>query len=520
MSTCDGRMPIAGEWEAGEGSGALQSANPATGEKLDPAFVAAHTEQVDRAARAADDAFDEFRSTSPAQRGNLLVDIAERLDADAEAIVERAQLETGLSRSRLRGELSRTTGQLRLFSSLLGEGGFADVRIDHADARAGTPDVRFHRIPIGPVAVFGASNFPLAFSSGGGDTASALAAGCPVVVKAHNAHLGTGMMVSRHITDAISEARLPGGVYSALVGPGNGIGTALVRHPSIKAVGFTGSRSGGLALVEAARDRHEPIPVFAEMSSINPVVLFPSALTEKTAHDYVDSLTLGSGQLCTNPGLLLLPTGATGDEFVGKIAEALTETVGQTMLTHGIRDAFETATAGIAAAHGVREIARGTAGDALNAPAPRLFEVDATRFAEQPELQAEMFGAAGLVVRYSTTEQLLTAVSALGGQLTASVHAEAGESDALPTLFRLLERRAGRIIVGGWPTGVAVSHAMVHGGPFPATSDSRATSVGTAAIERFLRPITYQHTPDVFLPHPLREDNPWRLPRVVDAFPR
>ncbi|QOR71637.1 aldehyde dehydrogenase (NADP(+)) [Ruania alkalisoli] len=513
------RQPVlvAGQWEDGAADETLHSVDATSGERL-ASYACAGPDQIDRAARAAADAFETLRATSPQQRAELLEDIAARLAGDEEAIVTVAHTETGLPIARLQGELARTTGQLRLFSSLLDEASYLDVRIDHATDT--TPDLRFHRIPVGPVAVFGASNFPLAFSNAGGDTASALAAGCPVIVKAHQAHLGTGARVSGHIADAVAAAGLPGGTHSALVGRGRVLGTALVQHPAIAAVGFTGSRSGGLALVAAAQSRPDPIPVFAEMSSLNPAILFPSALTDATAAAYLDSLTLGAGQFCTKPGLLLVPEGPDGDRFVAEVARLLESRVGQTMLTAGIGDALAEASSAVGGLDGVTEVGRGTPGGAATAAAPQVFSTSAARIAADERTHTEMFGAAGLIARYAGEEDLLAAVRALPGQLTATVHAETEESPVLVPLLRLLERKAGRIIVGGWPTGVAVAHTMVHGGPFPATTDARVTSVGTAAIDRFLRPVTYQSTPEALLPPAVQEENPWGTPRAIDVFSR
>ncbi len=506
---------VAGQWEEGTSTEVVRSTNATTEEEV-ATFTCTGADQLDRAARGAEEAFEVLRQTSPGERADLLAAIANRLTGDEEAIVSCAHAETALGPTRLRGELARTTGQLHLFAALVRDGRYLDVRIDHVSAS--TPDLRFHRVPVGPVAVFGASNFPLAFSNAGGDTASALAAGCPVIVKAHPAHLRTGALVSGHIAEAIRAAGLPGGTHSALVGQGNALGEALVRHPSISAVGFTGSRSGGLALQSAAQHRPIPIPVYAEMSSLNPVILFPSALTEQTAAAYLESLTLGSGQFCTKPGLLLVPEGPDGDRFVSCLARLLEAKVGQTMLTPGIGEALVEASYAVGNLDGVTQVGRGRPGESASAAAPQVFSTSATQLAAEERLHTEMFGAAGLIARYAGEEDLLAAIRALPGQLTATVHAQPGESAMLVPLLRLLERKAGRILLGGWPTGVAVTHTMVHGGPFPATTDARATSVGTAAIDRFLRPVTYQNTPEELLPHAVQESNPWGAPREVDAF--
>lgn len=373
---------------------------------------------------------------------------------------------------------------------------------------------------MGPVAVFGASNFPLAFSTAGGDTASALAAGCPVIVKAHNAHPGTGEITGRAITDAVRDLGLHPGVFSLVYGPGAVIGQALATDPAVKAVGFTGSRSGGMALVTAAANRPEPIPVYAEMSSINPVFVFEGALAddaEALGSAYVTSVTGSSGQLCTAPGLLFAPAGAAGDRFVAAVEQAVKAAAGQTMLTQGIAASWQEGVTTLAGEAGVELLAAGTEGSTLNAPAPSIFSTDAETFLANDALQAEIFGAASLVIRYSSAGELADAVESMEGQLTASLHLAEADYPAARELLPVLERRVGRILVNGWPTGVEVGHAMVHGGPFPATSDGRSTSVGTLAVDRFLRPVAYQNIPDALLPIPLQQDNPWKLNRLVDG---
>jgi NADP-dependent aldehyde dehydrogenase len=370
-------------------------------------------------------------------------------------------------------------------------------------------------VPLGPVAVFGASNFPLAFSTAGGDTASALAAGCPVVVKGHPAHPRTGYLVARAVVRAVAAQNLHPGTFAFLLGEGIELGQDLVKDPRIQAVGFTGSRGGGLALVAAAAARPQPIPVYAEMSSINPVVVLPGALAEgdvaQLATAYVGSLTLGAGQFCTNPGLLFLPTGEDGDAFLAAAGGAIAEVTGARMLTTGIAEAYTTGSAALCAADGVRVVGRGKEGGE-HAPAPQL--VESARLAGVTD---EVFGASGVVVRYDTVEDLLKHLQSLEGQLTATVHAAGTDAAAARTLLPVLELTAGRILFNGWPTGVEVGHAMVHGGPYPATSESRSTSVGSLAIERFQRPVAYQDVPAEVLPEAVRDDNPWGLTRRVDG---
>ncbi|WP_020422619.1 aldehyde dehydrogenase (NADP(+)) [Amycolatopsis sp. ATCC 39116] len=497
------------------------SRDPRTGEELAPGYRYGGAAEVARAAALAEDAFDVYRATGSATRAAFLERIADEITALAEPIADRAVLESGLPQARLTGEVARTTGQLRLFAATLREGSWHGARIDPAQPdRTPLPraDIRQRRVPLGPVAVFGASNFPLAFSVAGGDTASALAAGCPVVVKAHDAHLGTSELVASAVRAAVVACGLPEGVFSLLVGDGPELGTMLVTDPRIQAVGFTGSRGAGLALVAAAASRPQPIPVYAEMSSVNPVVLLPGALASRGAElgtAFVGSLTLGAGQFCTNPGLVLAVEGPGLDEFVTAAAEAVRGDAGGTMLTLGIAGAYASARDRLAGRPGVVELARGEAGSSAACGGAALLAVDGSRFTS--ELQEEVFGATSLVVRCADQAELLGVVRALEGQLTATVHAVESDEPLAAALLPVLERKAGRILFNGWPTGVEVGHAMVHGGPFPATSDSRTTSVGSLAIERFLRPVAYQDVPAALLPPVLRDGNPEGVWRRIDG---
>ena len=482
------------------------------------------TADVEAATTAAAEAFATYRATTPEQRGAFLDAIAAEIEADKDAIIEAAVAESHLPVGRIAGEVGRTTGQLRMFADVVRRGDHLGVRIDPAmPDRTPLPraDIRQRMIPLGPVAVFGASNFPLAFSTAGGDTASALAAGCPVVVKGHPAHPRTGTLVAQAISRAVEKSGLPQGTFELLLGDGFELGQALVRDPRTKAVGFTGSRAGGLALVEAAAQRPEPIPVYAEMSSINPVVVLPGALaeqdTETFAQAYVGSLTLGSGQFCTNPGLLFLPAGEAGDAFLKATAQAVSGTTGQTMLTPGIADAYASGTDRLKDTDGVRPVGEGTSGGE-HAPAPIVSEARAELLAEADGAVAhEVFGASGVVVRYDSIDSLRASIEGLEGQLTATVHYAPADKAAAQTLLPVLELKAGRVLFNGWPTGVEVGHAMVHGGPFPATSDPRSTSVGSLAIERFQRPVAYQDVPADLLPEAVRDDNPWGLTRRIDG---
>ena len=540
-----GHSIIAGEDVEGHAGSACAQA-PATAIPLEPAFTFLDEAQVADAVTAAAGAFADYRATSPTERAAFLDAVAEEIQAAGDEIVERAVLESGLTTARLTGELGRTCGQLRMFASVVRAADHRGVRVDPAlpdRSPLPRPDLRVRQVPLGPVVVFGASNFPLAFSTAGGDTASALAAGCPVVVKAHPAHPGTAELVARAVAGAAARTGMPAGVFSLIHGAGNEIGRQLVTDPRVKAVGFTGSRTGGLALVAAAATRAEPIPVYAEMSSVNPVVVLPGALSgarpdagadgSPRAHTtvaalatgYLASLTGSAGQLCTKPGLLFLPTGPAGDAFVAAIAAAQTDAPGTTMLTAGIRDAYERGVERLTRTVGVSTIANGTEGETANAPASVVTSTDLATFGADPELAGEVFGAAGLVVRYDADDaegpdRLRDILAGLEGQLTATLRLDPTSEDDLRIariLLPALEDRAGRVLVNGWPTGVEVTHAMVHGGPFPATSDSRTTSVGSLAIERFQRPVCYQDLPDVLLPADLRSDNPWGVPRSIDG---
>lgn len=503
--------------------GTVTAVDPATGAPLEPAFTALDPDQVRAATDAAAGAFPAYRSTTPGERAGFLEAIAEEIEGIGDELLRRAQAESGLAQARLTGERGRTCGQLRLFADVVRRGDHLGVRIDPAlpeRTPAPRPDLRMRQVALGPVAVFGASNFPLAFSTAGGDTAAALAAGCPVVVKAHPAHPGTAELVARAVVRAAARTGMPAGVFSLVHGRGTAVGTALVTDPRIAAVGFTGSRAGGLALVAAAAGRPRPIPVYAEMSATNPVVVLDGALGDDPtalAEGYVGSLTLGSGQFCTNPGLLFVPSGERGDAFVAAVAEAFGQTTGQTMLTPEIGDAFTGGVQRRLADGRLRLVAESRAGEGANAPAGAVFEAGLADLAGDPELQEEVFGASGLVVRYRDLDALLPVLAGLEGQLTATVHAIDGDEADARRLLPTLELIAGRVLFNGWPTGVEVSPAMVHGGPFPATSDGRSTSVGTLAIERFQRPVCYQDVPAELLPEPLRDDNPWSVSRQLDG---
>lgn len=490
----------------------------ASGEPLPGAFsLTPHSDIAEACAQAAA-AFDSYRETAPEARARFLEAIATALEARADTIVSRAMAETGLPQGRLTGELGRTTGQLRLFASVVREGEWAGAILEAALPERQPlprPALAARRIAVGPVAVFGASNFPLAFSVAGGDTASALAAGCPVVVKAHPAHPGASLLAGEAIAEAVAACGLPRGVFSLVQGPGNDIGSALVSDPNIKAVGFTGSRGGGLALMAIAAARAEPIPVYAEMSSINPVLLFPAALAaraEDLARACVGSLSLFAGQFCTNPGLVIALDSPDLDRFLAAAGEAVASVAPQVMLTGGIAAAYARGIERMAGEAGVEVIATGGSGDVRSGVA-HLLSVDAARLLAQPALMDEVFGPSSLVVRASDISEIAALLEHLEGQLTATLHLDEADYGAAALLIPVLERKVGRILANGWPTGVEVSRSMVHGGPFPATSDGRTTSVGAMAIERFLRPVCYQALPEALLPPALQSANPLGLPR-------
>jgi 2,5-dioxopentanoate dehydrogenase len=504
-----------------EGPRTFHALSPVTGEPLEPAFQAAERDAVDQACALAWAAFDQFRETDVEVRAALLETIADQIVALGDELLERSRAESGLSLARLAGERGRTVFQLRLFADELRNGGWMGIRIDPplpGRKPLARPDLRQRKVPVGPVAVFGASNFPLAFSVAGGDTASALAAGCPVVVKGHPAHPGTSELVAQAIASAVEACHLPPGVFSLLNGNSNELGAALVAHRLIKAVGFTGSRAGGMALVKIAAERPEPIPVYAEMSSVNPVLLLPGALAaraDKLGEEFVGSLSLGVGQFCTNPGLVIALDGPELERFIASAGAALQGVAPAVMLTPGIHGAYE---------HGVRKLlehpkvqatARGPQSTGQHCGRSALFAVSALDVFKNPEVTHEVFGPASVVVRCGDEMQLLQVLEHLEGQLTATLHLTAQDEALAARLLPVLERKAGRLLVNDWPTGVEVSHAMVHGGPFPATSDGRSSSVGTLAIDRFLRPVCYQGFPEALLPASLRRDalrlRPFRL---------
>ncbi|MGQ9628763.1 MAG: aldehyde dehydrogenase (NADP(+)) [bacterium] len=508
-----------------EGAEKFQAINPRTGQPLEPYFADATESEVDRALRAADEAFQEYRKCPPERKSALLERMADGILGLGDELIRRCSAETGLQESRLVAERTRTVNQILMFAALVRDGSWVDARIDTAiPDRKPTPrlDLRRMLIPIGPVAVFGASNFPLAFSVAGGDTASALAAGNPVVVKAHPSHPGTSELVAGALRGAIEEVGMPDGLLSLLHGVGTAVGISLVRHPLTKAVGFTGSRRGGRALFEAACGRPEPIPVYAEMGSINPVFVLPGALGERgdrIAEELKQSVTLGVGQFCTNPGLIVGLQSEEFDRFIKRIGELIRRTSPETMLSARIRVAYESGVQRFANTPGVRvEAQTESAPDtSKNEVKAFVFATDFESFRKHRELSEEVFGPSTLIVRCNSRAELETIARELDGHLTATVHCTDEDLKEHSRFIPILEQKVGRLILNGYPTGVEVCPSMHHGGPYPATTDIRSTSVGTAAIMRFARPICYQNFPDEMLPPELQNANPMNIWRLVNG---
>ncbi|MSU24033.1 MAG: aldehyde dehydrogenase (NADP(+)) [Opitutus sp.] len=521
-----GKSLLAGTTGA-TGGATFRAVNPATGERLAPDFHEASGAEVARALDASAAAFAVYRAIPAAERATLLETIATEIEALGDALLQRAKAETGLPLARLTGERGRTCTQLRLFASVTRDGSWVDARIDPAlPDRQPLPraDLRRMLLPLGPVVVFGSSNFPLAFSAAGGDTASALAAGCTVVVKAHRAHPGTGELVGGAIARAVAACGLPPGVFSLVHGGGSTVGLAMVKHPATTAVGFTGSHAAGRALFDAAAARPHPIPVFAEMSSLNPVFLLPGALHERSAAlatGLLGSFTLGVGQFCTKPGLVFAVRGPDAEAFLQKLADAVRSAPCGTMLTSGIRESFLVNRLQITATPGVQPLvaASGAADAARTEAQPTVATTSATNFLAHPALATEAFGPFTLVVLADSLAEFSACAAALEGQLTATLHGTPADFAAARPLLAALEQKAGRILLNGFPTGVEVSPAMNHGGPYPATTDVRYTSVGTAALLRFARPVCYQDLADELLPPALQNANPLGLLRLVNGQP-
>ena len=503
----------------------LRGRNPSTGELLEGEFPEATAGEIDAAARAAERAFEAYGVLSGARRAEFLRAIAQQVLALGDRLLERAGAETGLPSGRLESERARTVSQVLLFADLIEEGSWVGARIDRAvpDRKPQPrPDIRRMLVPLGPVAVFGASNFPLAFSVAGGDTISAFAAGCPVVVKAHPGHPGTSDLVAQAVRTAARETRMPEGVFGILHGTSPEVGITLVTHPAIRAVGFTGSLAAGRTLFDAAALRPDPIPVYAEMGSSNPVFVLPGAIAERSAaiaKGLAASVTLGAGQFCTNPGLVFAIDSPASSAFFKETGDLLAATPPGTMVHGGIKTSYDRGVGEAAGVAGESIAARATGAGAhpeTEAPAMLLLS-DARAFAENPRLAHEIFGPATLGVRCVSRLELLQIARGLRGHLTATIHATEKDLADFAELVAILRRRVGRLVFNGFPTGVEVCPAMHHGGPYPATTDSRSTSVGTAAIERIARPVFYQDSPKCIHPEELRYSNPLGLWRLVDG---
>ena len=507
------------------GNDVFHAFSPSSGEMIDPPFHSASTQEVELAAKLADEAFPAYSRITGSEKASFLRTIAAEIERVADQLVARAHQETALPEPRLRSELARTCGQLRLFASVVEEGSWTAPRIDRADANRkpiAKPDLRCKLVPLGPVVVFGASNFPLAFSVAGGDTASALAAGNPVIVKAHPAHPGTSELVGHAIRAGVQKCNLPEGVFALLFDSGTSIGRRLVQHPLVKAAAFTGSLAAGRSLFDLAVSRPDPIPFYGEMASTNPVFLLPGAVTtrgEKIASDLYASFTLGGGQFCTKPGLVFVRESPHLQDFLTVLREKVSASSSPTLLTRGIASAYEQVSAHRSREVHLDSLTRGKSSESKgpNTAAVALFETDISAFLANPSLASEHFGPSTLLIRYADKEQILECARGLVGHLTATIQGTAEDLQEHADLIRILETKVGRIVFNGYPTGVEVCHAMVHGGPYPASTDPRTTSVGSLAILRFVRPLCYQDFPNFALPPELQNENPLGIWRLVDG---
>lgn len=524
MSKLTGKSILAAKEFSSNGK-TFQVTSPLDQSTLPTKFEAVPGEMAGEILEVSKHAFEDYSQRSNTDRATFLETIADEILALGDELLQKAHEESGLPWPRLDGERARTMNQLKLFAQLIREGSWVDARIDTAlpDRQPlARPDLRRMLIPLGPVIVFGASNFPFAFSVAGGDTASALASGCSVIVKAHRGHPGTSELVGQAIVSAIHKCDMPPGVFSLIHGNGADIGTELVRHPFSKACGFTGSHGAGRSLFDVAMSRPEPIPVFAEMSSLNPVVVTAEAIRTRggqIATGLRDAVNLGSGQFCTKPGLIFGVDSPEWREFLKSLASAFEQTVPVTMLNDGICKSFYDSRQSVLNTKGVTLLAETAEAGAYEATTghPTLAEADAKTFAEEKALLTEVFGPFILAVTARDEAELLATLSKLEGQLTATIHAESSEETRMQELTHALSEKVGRMLINGYPTGVEVSNAMTHGGPYPATSDSRYTSVGTGAILRFARPITFQNYPDKALPPELQAANPLQIWRKVNG---
>ncbi len=508
---------------SGEGKEVFNAVNPENNKALETDFHEATEKEIYDAIVKAENAFIKYSKKSGKEKALFLETIADEILNLGEEVIERCHEETGLPLGRLTGERMRTVNQLKMFAELLREGSWVDARIETAipDRQpVPKPDIRSMLKPLGPVGIFGASNFPFAFSVAGGDTASALAAGCTIVVKAHPAHPGTCELIARAIISAVQKTNMPDGTFSMLHGRSNEVGMGIVNHPLIKAIGFTGSYKGGKAIYDVAVHRPEPIPVYAEMGSTNPVFILPNALRERKeeiAKGLTASVTLGAGQFCTNPGLVFYEESEDAKNFREDVAKEFGVVESQTMLTESINKAYRNGIENMKKRSEVNFLAEGkTTGASLEGVA-YIMHTGSANFINDDELEKEIFGPSTLNITANDKTELMKAAQKLKGHLTVTLHATEEDLKENADLISLLERKAGRLIINGFPTGVEVCHSMVHGGPFPATTDSRTTSVGTLAINRFVRPVSYQNFPDEFLPDELKNNNPLGILRLVNG---
>tara|TARA_R110000868_G_scaffold264879_1_gene523513 strand:- start:29647 stop:31188 length:1542 start_codon:yes stop_codon:yes gene_type:complete len=501
----------------------FHAVNPTTNQSLEAQFTNTSLKELDEAVKRATNAFSSYRKKDKEEIAAFLEQIAEEIVNLGEALIKTCHLETGLPVARLEGERGRTVNQLKLFATVVREGSWVDARIDTAIPSRlplPKPDIRHILIPLGPVAVFGASNFPFAFSTAGGDTASALASGCPVIVKAHEAHPETSELVAKAILKAIQNCGMPEGTFSLLQANSRTIGEALVKHPGIKAVGFTGSYTGGKALFDYANSRLEPIPVFAEMGSTNPVFILPGALQDKAASiadGMAGSITMGVGQFCTNPGLCFVQKSENLDKFYTQLKNKISKTAAGTMLTRNIKKAYDKGIQKNKNIDEVEEFVIGLAEESTNSSSPRIFKTSIDNYMKNHSLSEENFGPSSVLVEVKSKESILEAAKNLEGHLTATIFGTAADFLEYSELFDILELKVGRIVINGYPTGVEVCHSMVHGGPFPATTAPNSTSVGAGAIKRFVRPVCYQDYPQSKLPDALKNENPFHIWRLVNG---
>ena len=506
-----------------KGTDSFSAINPKTNLELTTKHFQATAVEILEAVALAEEAFKNYRAKSGLEKAIFLESIADEILALGTELIEICQLETGLPEPRLIGERGRTIGQLKLFANVLREGSWIDARIDYADAYRNPipkPDTRYMQIPLGPVSVFGASNFPLAFSVAGGDTVSALAAGCTVILKAHPAHPGTSELVGRAILKAAQICNMPNGTFSMIQGYTTDVGLYIVKHPLIKAIGFTGSFKGGKALFDEANKRKEPIPVYAEMGSTNPIFILPEILKNKNkelAKDLKNSIQLGVGQFCTNPGLIITNKSLECKIFEDALASEIQESASGTMLTPNIQKAYNDGMENLRSKPSSTQLSKGMTSSGFNQGVSEILKVSGADFLMDSDFEKEVFGPSSILVVTENRNEMLTVANKLEGHLTATVHGTENDFKENEELIKILERKAGRLLINGYPTGVEVCHSMVHGGPYPATTDSRMTSVGTAAMTRFTRPICFQNFPEFLLPEELKTGNPLKISRIENG---